>query len=277
MIDAYLPQNLPRRESDELIRSGVPSELLDDSWWAHLLKVFSKNLSKRLLVSSFELLHSDEDEESNLRGVSDRERLSLLAAQSAFVYDPNIFHSSKHSPSHRVLSFAKNRMKKGRKDGKPALEEIEEFLVSTLEQFRFYVEDNLEPIHHSFVEKAVPEIELRYCKLPEKQRHAYDKCCVIVRGALALGGDYVDAAKGILKLRRACFHSNTEKIGNTAKKFSGIGSKFVGVYHNKMGISYRKFCLDRPNCNNSSYSSETSVDTTRRYCRLMLTFPRIPE
>jgi len=28
VIDAYLPQNLPRRESDELIRSGVPSELL---------------------------------------------------------------------------------------------------------------------------------------------------------------------------------------------------------------------------------------------------------
>jgi hypothetical protein len=176
------------------------------------------------LIDNNETRFLREEDGLGYTGLTERERLDTLAAMSAFVVGPDLFHSEDtRSPQHRVVSWAKHCAKDGRRGKRPQFEEVRGVLTDAALPFRYTMdpEDANDVAGHRADNK---DWEVRCCPLSASQRSAYDKCCTGVRGALSFvsvadhpdsqhgPAPYQRAIQALLRLRRVCLHSHLDDV-----------------------------------------------------------------
>ena len=211
--------------------SIVPADLINESWWGHLIKLTAKSPLNRLLVENplQASCFTTAPEKTEMQ------RVELVALRAAFLLGAQIFVSPSSSVKKRILTWARRKTKDSVEPTGNKIKAVQDFLIELVQPFYCPEKggDNLlELVSHAAGKRF--DIETRPCSLSQTERREYDKSCVALRGALSFDSSKFPSCKhlrdrsmktiseALLRLRRQCVHTDLSSILMSAPMLSRL-------------------------------------------------------
>lgn len=205
-------------------------ELYSFEWWNQIIGDAVCSSTKCVLVETsgisddFEFLES-----SKASPVHTKDRVDLIASKVAFLYH-TIFQSKLKTYCRRALWWAKRHYSMSKNDSElPG--GVKGLLLQILDSITCRLD--LKNMNVEVTESILPQWSLQTCPLSSTQREAYDRTCLFLGGSFHNGGkkseQLLSSAKSLLRLRRACFHSNLHEFANSVR-FRNCASSYPLKY-----------------------------------------------
>ena len=222
---------------------SLASDVMSSKWWKNLLRAFSSSAclgTKRLLIEGASPLEESIAIVDKARGhLNEKKSIELMAVKAAFVHHPRTFCSRRGNAGKSVIVWAKKRSRDAsgnsekEKDAALDLSGIKAELSLILEPLSHVQEMYEQPATNGITLGSPAQWEVRLCPFLPVQQAAYASSCSFVRGALSYStlrllsdaGKEVTPrarrnakilwAQAMLRLRRACLHSN---LGNVSSR-----------------------------------------------------------
>lgn len=223
--------------SDYAKTTDIPNELVSSLWWEPLACAGSSQKMNRLMIDNLDVRESAR----SLESLPDRNILEVVALRSAFIVGSAVFQS-RYSTQKLLLAWARKRIKKSQDSGSK-FERVKKLFISLIEPFYCHMENSTMLEEVKVLSPNATLWELRKCAMPPRQRSAYERTCMDLRGSLTLNLDSSDASElshsdpvgavsdALLRLRRQCFHSDVEQLLAASRVRTRLGWSPMGGSH----------------------------------------------
>ena len=262
------------------VENDWPSDLVSEKWWNSLLFYLSNDRSKRILIETSCALNIDEADSLDATCDDDNYWIDMLCFKFVFLHQ-TFFPSVRVSHGKRALIWAKafqnylktntnmkdfimadmklHYLKLGVKKIFLKFIRCITFEVQYSDCFRKNQKPNRDLSKQKFY---LPKWKIHLCTLSQTQRNAYDRICLFVRGGissrlsqvqfkddakdfnLSCTDKHISVAKALMKLRHACFHSESNNPLYFQKMRSTAVDEQSNFEHNLTQMNPSQPCLE---------------------------------
>ena len=227
------------QENDHSYGEAVAEELYSSEWWNGIIEHLLDKHTKCAVLETSGVVEGHAyltDQKALLPHT--KEKTDILSFKVAFLYH-QLFQSKRKTFGRRAFWWAKKHyiaLKKessgADKSGVDLSSGVKGILMKLMKEVSYSPDVSTEELE-DIVSSTIPKWAVQTCTLSLSQRAAYDSACLFVRGAFHARGDtdlispdaHLSSAKALLRLRRACFHSDLHESVSAARASSFPDSK----------------------------------------------------
>ena len=236
----------------------IAQELYNSEWWNNIIEHMLRQHTKSVLVETSGVVNSHPDSDDHkAESTNTIEQSNILSFKVAFLFH-EIFQSKHKTFCRRAFWWAKKHL--------IVLRKMKTTQFDLSGGIRGVLKWLLEAVTHSpelslgereeNVSSCIPKWTVQTCPLSSTQRDSYERACMFVRGSFQCvnqdsNDSFVPASKALLRLRRACFHSDLNESTLTLKDDSK-------AYSNPRVKN--RFCLSCPRYDTDDRISSSQPD-----------------